>query len=149
MDKKNLKALIEKRSALIAELDGMVKGLENDKGEVRAFTEDEMQAYNDKKAEVEALTVSIKAIQETRAEEINIPIEGSEAPAEEDKRAAEQEKNEIRMFEEFLRYGKPMQVETRSDTNWAKSTNGAVIPSTIANKIIEKVSEISFQIIEF
>ena len=31
MDKKNLKALLEKRSALIAELDGMVNGLENDK----------------------------------------------------------------------------------------------------------------------
>ena len=67
MDKKNLKALLEKRSALIAELDGMVNGLENDKGEVRAFTEDEMKAYGEKKTEVEALTASIKAIQETRA----------------------------------------------------------------------------------
>ena len=79
MNKKNLKALMEKRSALITELDNMVNGLEDDKGEVRAFTNEEMQAYNDKKAQAEALTASIKAIQETRAEEINVPADNSPA----------------------------------------------------------------------
>ncbi len=136
MDKKNLKALLEKRSALIAELDGMVKGLENDKGEVRAFTEDEVQAYNTKKAEVEALTASIKAIQETRAEEITVPAEIAPAVNEAEQRAAD----ECRMFEEYLR-GKA--VEVRAGANWTKTDNGAVIPSTIVNKIIDKVNEIS------
>ena len=136
MDKKNLKALLEKRSALIAELDGMVNGLENDKGEVRAFTEDEMKAYDEKKTEVEALTASIKAIQETRAEEINVPAENSPAANDAEQRAAD----EYRMFEEYLR-GKA--VEVRSGANWTKTDNGAVIPSTIVNKIIDKVNEIS------
>lgn len=136
MDKKNLKALLEKRSALIAELDGMVNGLENDKGEIRAFTEDEMKAYNEKKTEVEALTASIKAIQETRAEEINVPAENSPAANDAEQRAAD----EYRMFEEYLR-GKA--VEVRSGANWTKTDNGAVIPSTIVNKIIDKVNEIS------
>ena len=45
------------------------------------------------------------------------------------------------MFENFLRSGTPM--ETRTESNWSKSANGAVIPETIANKIIEKVNEIS------
>lgn len=136
MDKKNLKALLEKRSALIAELDGMVNGLENDKGEVRAFTEDEMKAYNTKKAEVEALTASVKAIQETRAEEITVPAENTPAVNEAEQRAAD----EYRMFEEYLR-GKA--VEVRAGANWTKTDNGAVIPSTIVNKIIDKVNEIS------
>lgn len=136
MDKKNLKALLEKRSALIAELDGMVNGLENDKGEVRAFTEDEMKAYDEKKTEVEALTASIKAIQETRAEEITVPAENSPAANDAEQRAAD----EYRMFEEYLR-GKA--VEVRAGANWTKTDNGAVIPSTIVNKIIDKVNEIS------
>lgn len=133
---KNLKALLEKRSALIAELDGMVKGLENDKGEVRAFTEDEMKAYGEKKTEVEALTASIRAIQETRAEDITVPAEDSPAANDAEQRAAD----EHRMFEEYLR-GKA--VEVRAGANWTKTDNGAVIPSTIVNKIIDKVNEIS------
>lgn len=133
---KNLKALLEKRSTLIAELDGMVNGLENDKGEVRAFTEDEMKAYGEKKTEVEALTTSIKAIQETRAEDITVPAENSPAANDAEQRAAD----EYRMFEEYLR-GKA--VEVRAGANWTKTDNGAVIPSTIVNKIIDKVNEIS------
>lgn len=136
MNKKNLKALLEKRSALITELDNMVNGLEDDKGEVRAFTNEEMQTYNAKKAEAEALTASIKAIQETRAEEINVPADNSPAAGDAEQRAAD----EYRMFEEYLR-GKP--VEVRSGANWTKTDNGAVIPSTIVNKIIDKVNEIS------
>lgn len=133
---KNLKALLEKRSALIAELDGMVKGLENGKGEVRAFTTDEVEAYNTKKSEVEALTASIRAIQETRAEDITVPAENSPVANDAEQRAAD----EYRMFEEYLR-GKA--VEVRAGANWTKTDNGAVIPSTIVNKIIDKVNEIS------
>ena len=135
-----LKELIEKRTALIAELDTMVKALTNEKGEVRAFTDDEMKDYNAKKAEVDSLTATIKAIQETRAEDITVPADGdsvSDVAAGEEKRAADEE----RAFEEFLRNGTPM--ETRTESNWSKSANGAVIPETIANKIIEKVNEIS------
>ena len=135
-----LKELIEKRTALIAELDTMVKALTNEKGEVRAFTDDEMKDYNAKKAEVDSLTATIKAIQETRAEDITVPADGdsvSDVAAGEEKRAADEE----RMFENFLRSGTPM--ETRTESNWSKSANGAVIPETIANKIIEKVNEIS------
>ncbi len=141
----NLKALIEKRSGLIAELDGMVNALGGaEKGEeLRAFTDDELKAYNAKKAEVETLTASIKAIQETRAKTITEPAPGAASAEDEEKRAAEKEKDEIRMFEEFLRHNAPMQVETRADTNWTAAANGAVLPTSIANKIIDKVTEIS------
>ena len=95
MNKKNLKALMEKRSALISELSDMVNGLEDDKGEVRAFTDEEMQTYNGKKAQADALTASINAIRETRAEEINVPADNSPAAGDTEQRAAD----EYRMFE--------------------------------------------------
>ena len=90
----DLKALIEKRTALIAELDTMVKALTNEKGEVRAFTDDEMKDYNAKKAEVDSLTATIKAIQETRAEDITVPADGdsvSDVAESEEKRAADED----------------------------------------------------------
>ncbi len=42
---------------------------------------------------------------------------------------------------DYLRSGKAF--ETRADSNWTPASNGAVIPSSIANKIIEKVKNIS------
>lgn len=126
-----LKEMIEKHSALLTELDGMVDKLKNGE-EIRAFTAEEKAAYDAKKAEANALLSTIKAVQETRAEEIT-------QPAAENSESAEQ--TEERAFENYLRHNTPM--ETRSETNWTAAANGAVIPTSIANKIIDKVKEIS------
>lgn len=126
-----LKEMIEKHSALLTELDGMVDKLKNGE-EIRAFTAEEKAAYDAKKAEANALLSTIKAVQETRAEEIT-------QPAAENSESAEQ--SEERAFENYLRHNTPM--ETRSETNWTAAANGAVIPTSIANKIIDKVKEIS------
>lgn len=126
-----LKEMIEKHSALLTELDGMVNKLKNGE-EIRAFTDEEKTAYDAKKAEASALAATIKAIQETRTEEIT-------QPAAENSESAEQ--SEERAFENYLRHNTPM--ETRSETNWTAAANGAVIPTSIANKIIDKVKEIS------
>lgn len=63
---------------------------------------------------------------------------------------AEEQKtyDEKRAFIEYLRTGKTMELrsgdpENRADSNWTTAANGAVIPSTIANKIIEQVKNIS------
>lgn len=128
-----LKELMEKRSAVIAELDTMVNKLSENE-EIRAFTDEELSAYNSKKAEAEALTASIKAIGERRSE-------GNTFEKITD--TSDGEKAEIRAFETYLRTGKPPEVESRADSNWTTSANGAVLPTVIANKIIDKVSEIS------
>lgn len=124
-----LKEMIEKHSALLTELDGMVDKLKNGE-EIRAFTAEEKAAYDAKKAEANALLSTIKAVQETRAEEITQPADSENA-----------EQTEERAFENYLRHNTPM--ETRSETNWTAAANGAVIPTSIANKIIDKVKEIS------
>lgn len=125
-----LKEMIEKRSALLTELEEMHNKL-SDGGEIRAFTADEKAAYDAKKAEANALLETIRTIQETRAEDISLSV-----PAE-----SSTEQSEERAFENYLRHNTPM--ETRSETNWTANANGAVIPTSIANKIIDKVKEIS------
>lgn len=126
-----LKAFIEKRSALISEMEEQVKLIET---ETRAFTDEELNAYNAKKAEVDSLTATINALREQRTIDITEPVsDGSET----------KEQAEERAFVEYLRSGKAMELETRADSNWTPTENGAVIPSSIANKIIEKIVEIS------
>ena len=129
-----LKDFTERRAALVAELSALVAALSAG-AEVRAFTDEELNTYNAKKAEVAALDASIKAIQETR----DVAFAG--APMQKQEESPEQA--EERSFEKFLRSGGKEQMEYRADVNWTTTANGAVLPKSIANKIIDRVSEIS------
>ena len=139
-----LKKLIEQRAQLLGELEAMVGALktETEKDgkkveEYRAFTAEEQRAYDEKKAKIEELSATIKSLSEARNLDITEPVVPEvPEPKPEDKTAEEE-----RAFVEYLRSGKAM--ETRADNNWTPAANGAVIPSSIANKIIEKVKEIS------
>lgn len=137
-----IKQLTEKRAALVKELETMVSALKTTAEkdgkkteEFRAFTPDEQKMYDEKTAEVEKLSATIKSISEQRKLDITEPVEPvGKKP--EDKTAEEE-----RSFVDYLRSGKAL--ETRADSNWTPASNGAVIPSSIANKIIEKVKNIS------
>ena len=136
-----LKKLLEQRSALVDKLNGMLAKLEEG-AETRAFTEDELKEFNAAKKEVEALNDTIEAIREKRDAEISVSVEGAddaETAESTEKRAMIEE----RSFEKYLRTFGREQMEVRSDTNWTTTAGGALIPTSIANKIIEKVSEIS------
>lgn len=119
-----LKILEEKRNALLDEMDAIVKKAET---ETRAFTDDEQNSYDEKALELTKLAANIKSIKEARS------LDGKEPP----KNPDNSEEIETRTFENYIRG-----VETRDDTNLTKSDNGAVIPTSIANKIISKVVEI-------
>ena len=129
-----LKDFTERRAALVAELSALVAALSAG-AEVRAFTDEELNTYNAKKAEVAALDASIKAIRETR--------DAAFAGAPMQKQEESPEQAEERSFEKFLRSGGKEQMEYRADVNWTTTGNGAVLPKSIANKIIDRVSEIS------
>lgn len=151
-----LKKLMEQRAMLLKELETMVGALktETEKDgkkveEIRAFTADEQKAYGEKRAKVEELNATIKSLSEARSLDITEPvIAGSNADGsaqKKDNTAAEE-----RAFVEYLRSGKAMELRAEGDTpaapsdsNWTPSANGAVIPSSIANKIIEQVKNIS------
>ena len=138
-----IKQLTEKRAALVKELETMVSALKTTAEkdgkkteEFRAFTPDEQKMYDEKTAEVEKLSATIKSISEQRKLDITEPVGDKNTQKPEDKTAEEE-----RSFVDYLRSGKAF--ETRADSNWTPASNGAVIPSSIANKIIEKVKNIS------
>lgn len=131
-----LKKLLEQRSGHIEKMNGMLAKLDEGE-ETRAFTDEELAEFNKEKAQVESLTATINAIQEQRSAESFKPVGGSDDSAKEDAEA------ETRSFEQFLRSGGTAKMELRSAVNWTTAANGAVLPTTIANKIIDKVKEIS------
>lgn len=128
---KNIKGLEEKRAEIQEKINALVDALEKD--EKRAsFNEDEAKQYNALIQEKELIDTSIKAINAKRAADNILKDEPSDDN--EDK-----EKLEERAFANYIRGI----VEQRADVNLTTGDNGAVIPSSIANKIIKKVHDIS------
>lgn len=124
----NLKALFEKRNELVERMQALVDAA---KEETRAFSEEEKTEFEAKKEELRALDETIRAAEEAEK------LEKREI---DDKEKETAEEAETRAFEQYLRGAA---LETRADLNLTKGDNGAVIPQTIANKIIETVKELS------
>lgn len=125
-----LKSLIEKRNSIVEEINNLFKGAETEK---RALTEDEQVTFDAKNAELKALDKTIESAREARSLTV-MDDETPKTPEEkEEKRSTEE--LEARAFETYLR-------EQRAG-EMAKGTNGAVIPTTIANRIIDTVKQIA------
>lgn len=122
-----LKALEEKRAELQAEMEQL---LNTAKEEQRAMNDDEIARFDAVEKEIKNIDTTMAA--EKRAADLEANQKVEEEGMKPELRAEEQE---VRAFESFLR-GE----EVRSD--FTKSANGAVIPTSIANKIIDKVVEI-------
>lgn len=121
-----IKGLIEKRNALLEERDAIVGKAEE---ETRAFEEAELTRMDEIKSEVARIDKSITALEETKS------FEKRQAPKEETV-----EESETRAFAEYVR---GQITETRSgEQNITMGNNGAVIPVTIAQRIIKEVRDI-------
>ena len=125
-----LKELIEKRNSIVEEINQLFKGAETEK---RALTEEEQTAFDTKNAELKALDKTIESVREARS----LSMMDDETPKTPEAKVEErsQEEIETRQFEDFIR-------EQRAG-EMAKGDNGAVIPTTIANKIIDTVKQIA------
>ena len=130
----DLKKLNERRVELMGQLEHMVQACET---ETRAFNEEEQGRYNDILAEVRGIDATLDAADQARALG---QVERRAAGGSEE--ALSREELETRAFECYIR-GVAPSVETRDAVNMTTSDNGAVIPTSIANKIIEKVKDIS------
>lgn len=127
----NIKALIEKRNSLVSELEKLV---EQANTETRGLSNEELAKLESMKAEIANLDRTIEESNELRSiQRVNaLP----ETTGEKNREVLEE-----RSFEKFIR---GTYTETRTDdVNLTFGDNGAVIPTTIANKIIDKVVEIS------
>lgn len=130
----NLKKLSERRVELMGQLESMVQTCET---ETRAFSEEEQTSYNDIMAEVRSIDATLDAADQAHALS---KVETRAAGGQENTRS--QEELETRAFECYIRGAVP-ELETREAVNMTVGDNGAIIPTSIANKIIEQVKEIS------
>lgn len=128
----NLKALAEKRAALLAEMENISNTA---KAETRAYSEEELSRAAELEAQIRAIDATYKA-EEARAvlaaSPKAVPVDGEVIPS--DKTEAEE-----RAFAQYIVDAK---AEFRAG-ELTMSANGAVIPASIVNKIISKVKEIS------
>lgn len=125
-----MKFLIEKRNSIVEEINNLFTAAETEK---RALTEDEQSTFEAKNAELKALDKTIEAKREARA----LTMMDDETPKTPEKKEEKRSTEELeeRAFETYLR-------EQRTG-EMAKGTNGAVVPQTIANRIIDTVKQVA------
>ena len=138
------KILEEKKNDLITRAEELVKA-----SETRELTPDEAQELaeirDDVKAIKEALGLEedMREILEEEAQEKqdNVPTEEAKEEMNEEKRELDQKAIEQRDRDAFEAYIRG-RLNERNESDLTKGDNGAVIPQTIADKIIKKVYDI-------
>lgn len=135
----NYKGLVEKKNDLITRAEAIINDAETNK---RELTDAEAQELAEIRDDVRKIKEALKIADEIKDEKKELKEEAAEEQAEADKakEEAERAKAEERAFEAYVR-GTVLQ-ERGAAVNMTKAANGAVIPTTIANKIIAMVYNI-------
>lgn len=126
---RDYKKILESRNAAVEELRALSASIQT---ENRAFTDEEDAKFTELEKKIKDLDATIEKLE--RARELSL--------ADIEHEPAKQESKEELEERAFLAYVKGEVLEERA-ANFTKSDNGAVIPASIANKIIDKVKEIS------
>lgn len=127
----NLKALIEKRNALLDELDGIAKTVEE---EVRSLTSDESARVGAVKAEIASLDETIAFAEERSKDGVKIEENKEERSVEKDLAF------EVRGVEQFLR--RQDGEEVRAVTTGA-TPGSLTVPTHLSTMIVEKLFEVA------
>lgn len=127
-----LKKLGEQRAELMEQMNAIVNKAEEEK---RAMEDNEKTEFDELEEKVRALDETISRMK--KAKELGETEQDPGCEPDGEERAKED--NEVRAFENYIRGV----VEDRAETTLAAGDNGAVIPASIANKIIKKVVDIS------
>lgn len=122
----NLKALMEKRDELQQKMDGLVSKADQ---ETRAMTDEEVSEFDAAEKEIRAIDETVSRDERARS------VEKKPAPTATEERAAAEER-------EFADYVMGKVTEMRAgEQNMTMGNNGAIIPTTIANRIIKAVKD--------
>lgn len=141
----NLKAMLEKRNALVQEMQDVADKVE---AETRAFEDSELNRISEIKAEVAELDGSMEKIKEVRSlAEADVETIGGEDTMEHTEITKEVE---LRGMEQFLRRteGQELRDITFSNSNTAEVNNAnplgeMLVPTQIHNEIVELLGETS------
>jgi HK97 family phage major capsid protein len=136
---RDLKALSEQRAVLLASMDTLMAAAET---ENRALTEEEQAKFDQLETDIKDLDATVERAKKlqghyTEKDDKDDDAAKGEKRAEEER--AKKQEADARLFAGWLRGA----AENRADANLAIGANGAVIPSTIANKIITEVYNIA------
>lgn len=132
----NLKKLSERRAELMGQLESMVQTCQT---ETRAFNEEEQANYSKILTEVRSIDATLDAADQAAGlQRVEHRNDGTQT---ETRSQEEREELETRAFECYIR-GVASNVETREEVNMTVGDNGAVIPSSIARKIIKHIYDV-------
>ena len=129
----NLKGLAEQRAELCAEMEQIVGGA---KAEERALSEEEQKKFEELEKKIKAIDATIRAEERVR----DLSIQDGMKKKEDEGEEKDREKAEERAFENYIRG--VVSEERAGDVNMTSGDNGALIPTSIVNKIIKKVHDI-------
>lgn len=139
----NIKGLKEKREDLKNQMRSI---LDSAKTEERTLSDEEASKFDALDKEVKSIDSTIEREEKMNSlEEKEVKPETNKelTPAEKRMYKSIEERDDYNSFAEYIR-SEVSGVKNRADaSSLTKSDNGAVIPKTIINKIIEKVEEIS------
>lgn len=139
----NIKGLKEKREDLKNQMRSILDGA---KAEERALSDEEASKFDALDKEVKSIDSTIEREEKMNSlEEKEVKSETNKelTPAEKRMYKSIEERDDYNSFAEYIR-SEVSGVKNRADaSSLTKSDNGAVIPKTIINKIIEKVEDIS------
>ena len=121
-----LKALMEKRAALQEQMERIVEVAD---AENRAMSEEEMGNFDAAEKEIKAIDETIEREERARNLERKDPISGGR----------DEDQAEERAFADYV-MGKVTELRT-GEQNITVGNNGAIIPTTIANRIIKEVKD--------
>lgn len=119
----NRKGLEEKKNDLMGQMTELLDGAKQEK---RELSGEEVKKFDDLEREIKEINEEIKKDEEERT------MEKNEVRSE----------VEIRESKEFVDYVRAV-VEQRADVNLASGNNGAIIPKTIAKKVIAQAYDMS------
>ena len=131
-----IKALTEQREDLNAEINALIDGA---KVENRSMTEDEINRFNEIEKEIKAIDQTLAIEKRAVMLAANVPAEDTNADSNENEQVSAEE----RSFVDYVKAnaGGAPSAEYRA-SNITMGNNGAVIPQSIANRIITAVTEI-------
>ena len=132
----NLKYLDEQRTENHNKMEEI---LESAKKEERALSEDEISKFNELKKLIGEIDATIKAEEESREMDIEEKKENKNEETKDNVEKDNNVKSEERAFTEYIISGK----QRANSPGMSYGSNGAIVPTTIAKKIIEKVKELS------
>ena len=132
----SLKALVEKRNALLDEAKMILDKVET---EVRALTTEEDSEYELKIKEVEQINATIKKLEERAVEETTEEVVDSAVEEERNMENVDIKDFEIRALDQLIRKKDGEELRTAVST----SANGAIIPTHLYPEVIQKLEEVA------